>query len=313
MSVAESAGAPLKVSDLSLKKGERVLLSNVRFVLDQSEILGVVSNRIEPVEHLFRLLLYLDKPSSGDIIYFNNPRISRKALVKRVGFYSFSMDLLNDSTVLENLLLAASMHGMPRRKALNRINELLSLFEASNLSRVKWFRLPLSTRRKLCFASTFIHDPSVLLLYDPFRGVPFDVALFMRNFIRTSIDLGKSVVVFSTVPLLIDEVCDRVIVLHNGQQTALDHAESFVTGVGGPGMLSIHVSNFNIEANIDALEKMGVSWYATGEKEAIIEIDNTPEKIPKLLEFLVKKGAVVTRILSTRQHLLESANRFMEA
>lgn len=312
MSVAESAGAPLKVSDLSLKRKEHALLSNVRFVLDQSEILGIVSNRVEPVEHLFRLLLYLDKPSSGDIIYFNNPRISRKALVKRVGFYSFSMDLLNDSTVLENLLLAASMHGMPRRKALNRINELLSLFEASTLSRVKWFRLPLSTRRKLCFASTFIHDPSVLLLYDPFRGVPFDVALFMRNFIRTSIDLGKSVIVFSTVPLLIDEVCDRVIVLHNGQQTALDHAESFVTGVGGPGMLSIHVSNFNIEANIDALEKMGVSWYATGEKEAMIEVDNTPEKIPKLLDLLVKRGAVVTRILSTRQHLLESANRFME-
>lgn len=312
MSVAESAGAPLKVSDLSLKRGEHVLLSNVKFVLDQSEILGIVSNRVEPVEHLFRLLLYLDKPSSGDIIYFNNPGISRKNLVKRVGFYSCSMDLLNNSTVLENLLLAASMHGIPKKKALNRINELLSLFEASKLRGAKWFRLPISTRRKLCFTSTFIHDPSVLLLYDPFRGVPFDVALFMRNFIRTSIDLGKSVIVFSTVPLLIDEVCDRVIVLHNGQQTALDHAESFVTGVGGPGMLSIHVSNFNIEANIDALEKMGVSWYATGEKEAMIEVDNTPEKIPKLLDLLVKRGAVVTRILSTRQHLLESANRFME-
>lgn len=312
MSLAESAGAPLKVSDLSLKKGEYALLSNVSFVLDHSEILGVVSNRIEPVEHLFRLLLYLDKPSSGSIIYFNNPRISRKNLVKKVGFYSCSMDLLNDSTVLENLILSSSMHGMPKKKALNRINELLSLFEASNVSGVKWFRLPLSAKRKLCFASTFIHDPSVLLLYDPFRGVPFDIALFMRNFIRTSIDLGKSVVVFSTVPLLLDEVCDRVIVLHNGQQTALDHAESFVTGVGGPGMLSIHVSNFNIETNIDALEKMGVSWYATGEKEAIIEVYNAPDKIQRLLELLIGKGAVVTRILSTRQHLLESANRFME-
>ncbi|MBO3799486.1 MAG: hypothetical protein FGF52_00260 [Candidatus Brockarchaeota archaeon] len=308
----EPTGAPLRVSDLSLKRGDHFLLSNISFVLDHSEILGVVSNRIEPVDHLFRILLLLEKPTSGTIIYFNNPVIRRKDLIKRIGFYSCQMDLLGNSTVLDNLLLSASMHGLPKEKSLARAKEILSLFEASDLAPVKWFRLPLSLRRKLCFASTFIHDPAVVLLYDPFRGIPFDVAVLMRNFIRTSIDLGKSMVIFSTTPLLLDEVCDRIVILHNGQQTAMDHVESFVTGVGGPGILSFHVSKFNIEANIDALEKMGVSWYATGENEAVIELDNAPEKIQGLLDLLVKKGAVVDKIISSRQHLLESANRFME-
>ncbi|MEM1557909.1 MAG: hypothetical protein QXI11_08345 [Thermoproteota archaeon] len=308
----EATGAPLRVSELGLRKGEHMLLSNISFVLDHSEILGVVSNRIEPVNYLFRILLFLDKPSSGNIVYFNNPMIKRRELIKRIGFYSCKMDLLDGSTILENLLLSASMHGLKKGRALSRAKEILSLFEASNLASIKWSRLPVSLKRKLCFASAFIHDPSVILLYDPFRGVPFDVAMFMRNFIRTSIDLGKSMIIFSTTPLLLDETCDRIMVLHNGQQAAIDHVDSFVTGVGGPGTLSVHVSNFNIEANIDSLEKMSVSWYATGENEAIIELDNTPEKVPKLLEFLVKKGAVVNRIVSSRQHLLESANRFME-
>ena len=308
----EATGAPLRVSELGLIRGERVILSNINFVLDHSEILGVVSNRIEPVNYLFRILLLLEKPSSGSIVYFNNPLIKRRELIKKIGFYSCQMDLLESSTVLENLLLLASMHGLKKEKALTRAKEIMSLFEASNLASVKWSRLPVSLKRKLCFASAFIHDPGVILLYDPFMGVPFDVATFMRNFIRTSIDLGKSMIIFSTTPLLLDETCDRIIVLHNGQQSAIDSVDSFVTGVGGPGTLSIHVSNFNIEANIDSLEKMDVSWYATGENEAIIELDNTPEKVPRLLEFLVKKGAVVNRIVSSRQHLLESANRFME-
>ncbi|MCS7138786.1 MAG: ATP-binding cassette domain-containing protein [Crenarchaeota archaeon] len=308
----EATGAPLRVSELSLKKKEHFLLSNINFVLDHSEIMGIVSNRIEPVNYLFRILLFLEKPSSGSIVYFNNPMIRRKELIKKIGFYSCQMDLFEKSTLLENLMLSAFMHGLNKEKALARSKEILSLFEASNLASTKWFRLPVSLKRKLCFASAFIHDPSVILLYDPFRGVPFDVAMFMRNFIRTSIDLGKSMIVFSTTPLLLDETCDRIMVLHNGQQAAMDHVDSFVTGVGGPGTLSIHVSKFNIEANIDSLEKMGVSWYATGENEAIIELDNTPEKVHRVLEFLVKKGAIINRIVSSRQHLLESANRFME-
>ncbi|MBO3841000.1 MAG: ATP-binding cassette domain-containing protein [Candidatus Brockarchaeota archaeon] len=312
MSLTEPVGAPLKVSDVSFKKGEHTLLSKASFVLDSAEILGIVSNRTEPVECLFKLLLLLERPSSGSIIYFNNPRFSRKDFSRRVGFYSCTMNLVEDLTVMENFLLAASLHGMPREKAVKRVGELLSLFEAANFSRVKWSRLSLSLRRKLCFASAFIHDPAVVLLYDPFRGATYDVASFMRNFIKTSTDLGKAVVVFSTVPVLLDDVCDRVIIFHNGQQAVLDHTESFVTGVSGPGMLSIHVSGFSVENNIEMLEKMGVSWYATGEKEAIIELENTPERIQRTLEFLVKSNASVNKIVSSRQHLLESANRFME-
>ncbi len=312
MSLAESVGAPLKVSDVSFKKGEHILLSKASFVLDNAEVLGVASNRTEPVECLFKLLLFLERPSSGSITYFNNPRFSRNDLSRKVGFYSCTMDMINDLTVLENFLLAASMHGMPKNASVKRAEELLSLFEATNASRVKWSKLALSLRRKLCFASSFIHNPSVILLYDPFRGATYDVASFMRNFIKTSTDLGKSLLIFSTVPILLDEICDRILIFHNGQQAVLDHTESFVTGVSGPGMLSIHVSNFNIETNIGMLEKMGVSWYATGEKEAIIELENTPEKIQRLVGFLVTNNAAVNKILSSRQHLLESANRLME-
>jgi ABC-2 type transport system ATP-binding protein len=312
LNLAEPVGAPLKVSDVSFKKGGHTLLSKASFVLDNAEVLGVVSNRTEPVECLFKILLLLERPSSGSIIYFNNPRFSRKDFSRRVGFYSCTMNLVEDLTVSENLLLTASLHGMPKEKSVKRVEELLTLFEAANFSRVKWSRLALSLRRKLCFASAIIHDPSVMLLYDPFRGATFDVASFMRNFIKTSTDLGKSIVVFSTVPLLLDDICDRIVIFHNGQQAVLDHTESFVTGVSGPGMLSIHVSNFSVEANISMLEKMGVSWYATGEKEAMIELDNTPEKIQRLLEFLVKNNASINKIVSSRQHLLESANRFME-
>jgi ABC-2 type transport system ATP-binding protein len=312
LSLAEPVGAPLKVSDVSFKKGEHVLLSKASFVLDSAEILGIVSNRTEPVECLFKLLLLLDRPSSGSILYFNNPRFSRRDFSRRVGFYSCTMNLVEDLTVMENFLLAASLHGMPREKAVKRIGELLSLLEAAGFSKVKWSRLSLSLKRKLCFASAFVHDPGVMLLYDPFRGATFDVASFMRNFLKTSTDLGKSVLVFSTVPLLLDDICDRILIFHNGQQAVLDHTESFVTGVSGPGMLSIHVSGFSVESNIENLEKMGVSWYATGESEAIIELDNTPEKIQSMLGFLVKNNATVNKIVSSRQHLLESAGRFME-
>jgi len=312
LSIAEPVGAPLKVSDVSFKKGEHALLSKASFVLDSAEILGIVSNRTEPVECLFKLLLLLNRPSSGSILYFNNPRFSRRDFSRRVGFYSCTMNLVEDLTVMENFLLAASLHGMPREKAVKRIGELLSLLEAAGFSNVKWSRLSLSLKRKLCFASAFVHDPGVMLLYDPFRGATFDVASLMRNFLKTSTDLGKSVLVFSTVPLLLDDICDRILIFHNGQQAVLDHTESFVTGVSGPGMLSIHVSGFSVENNIENLEKMGVSWYATGESEAIIELDNTPEKIQGMLEFLVKNNATVNKIVSSRQHLLESASRFME-
>jgi ABC-2 type transport system ATP-binding protein len=312
LSLAEPVGAPLKVSDVSFKKGEHALLSKASFVLDSAEILGIVSNRTEPVECLFKLLLLLDRPSSGSILYFNNPRFSRRDFSRRIGFYSCTMNLVEDLTVMENFLLAASLHGMPREKAVKRIGELLSLLDAAGFSKVKWSRLSLSLKRKLCFASAFVHDPGVMLLYDPFRGATFDVASFMRNFLKTSTDLGKSVLVFSTVPLLLDDICDRILIFHNGQQAVLDHTESFVTGVSGPGMLSIHVSGFSVENNIENLEKMGVSWYATGESEAIIELDNTPEKIQSMLGFLVKNNATVNKIVSSRQHLLESASRFME-
>ena len=116
----------------------------------------------------------------------------------------------------QNLTVFARIYGVPNRK--QKIDELLELFEISDLRKRVTGQLSAgeSTRLNLCKA--LLNDPELLLLDEPTASLDPDIADKVRKTIR-KVQAERQISILYTSHNMrdIEEVCDRVIFLHKGK------------------------------------------------------------------------------------------------
>jgi sodium transport system ATP-binding protein len=72
-------------------------------------------------------------------------------------------------------------------------------------------------RQKTAIARSIIHDPAVLLLDEPASGLDIRASRNIRRFILTYRDRGKTVLFSSHDLQTVRQLCDRILIIHNGK------------------------------------------------------------------------------------------------
>ncbi|MEZ0275068.1 MAG: ATP-binding cassette domain-containing protein, partial [Roseimicrobium sp.] len=162
----------------------------------------------------------LTTPTSGSIEAFGmDLQKHRIAILQRTNFSSAYTALPGNLRVWQNLLVFAKLYSV--KNANKKIDELLELFEISELRKRVTGQLSAgeSTRVNLCKA--LLNDPELLLLDEPTASLDPDIADKVRKTIR-KVQAERSIAILYTSHNMkdIEEVCDRVIFLHKGKIVA---------------------------------------------------------------------------------------------
>ena len=172
---ADASGAPsadeaVVARDLTQVFGRRKALDKVSFTLPAGSFLTIFGPNGAGKTTLLRLLATLDRPRSGKLwIAGCDAEKAPEAVRRRVGLISHAPMLYPDLTALENLVFFGSLYGTPNvdRRAL----ELLSAvgLRLRRDDRVRTFSRGMTQR--LAIARALIHDPSIILLDEPYAGL----------------------------------------------------------------------------------------------------------------------------------------------
>jgi ABC-2 type transport system ATP-binding protein len=274
-------------------------LRDVSFEIREGEIFGLIGPNGAGKTTLTKIIATLIQPTSGKVLVKGHDTVTDDQSVRRnVGLAgaeerSFYWRL----TAEHNLMFFARLHGLSNRTARQRIGELLELFDLQEVARRRFAELSTGNKQRLAVARAMLAEPPVLVLDEPTRSLDPIAATRMRTTIK-SLSQQRSSTIFLTSHNLaeVEELCDRIAVISNGQIRALDtprnllatHTAEERVAIGCKGLIPI-----------DAEQAISRSL---GQYPVVVEVGVRPEE--SLVRF---KRAANDELLDRILHVLQDA------
>ena len=208
----------LSVEAVSHAYGARQALDSVTFAVEPATFAVLLGLNGAGKSTLFALITRLYATQSGRIRIFDHDvrRASGEALrILGVVFQSRTLDL--DLSVMQNLLYHAALHGIRRREAQTRADEVLARIALKDRAHDRVRNLSGGQMRRVEIARALLHRPRLLVLDEPTVGLDINSRADILRYVRQLIAADGIAVLWATH--LIDEVADNdhLIVLHQGQ------------------------------------------------------------------------------------------------
>jgi len=171
---------------------------------------------------LLNLIAGLDKPTAGSVIVdgLRIDQLSEAASAKyrraRVGMVFQFFNLLDDLTVLDNVLLPAQLAGMARAKATARGNELLAYLGIDRHAAAYPGRLSGGERQRVAVARALMNRPALLLADEPTGALDTASGADVRQLL-TDLNADGQTIVLVTHDVALAEACaTRTVELRDG-------------------------------------------------------------------------------------------------
>src|SRR5579863_9848795 len=204
----------LEVSDVSYSYGARLALDGVSLSVAPRSFTVLLGLNGAGKSTLFSLITRLYATPSGRIrIFGHNVAREPAAALSRLGVVFQSRALDVDISVRQNLVYHAALHGIGRREALARTEQVLRQAGLADRARDRAGNLSGGQMRRVEIARALLHRPRLLLLDEPTVGLDIKArATILAHVRRLLIDQGVGVL---WATHLIDEVApgDDIVVL----------------------------------------------------------------------------------------------------
>jgi ABC-2 type transport system ATP-binding protein len=208
----------ITVEHLSRRFGTRAVVQDLSFSVESGQAFGIAGANGSGKTVLLRLLASLDRPTSGRVAIHGYDTVRRARAVRdRIGFVPEEPMLYDGLTAEQYLQFVGRARGLGRQVRQVAVDTLLQVV---GLDEQRWRDVSAFSpgeRRRLALASALVHEPDVLLLDDPLRGLDGFARLEQIEVLRELHRLGSTMVITATRPEDILEVCDSIAIMRDGR------------------------------------------------------------------------------------------------
>ncbi|MDC0557091.1 ABC transporter ATP-binding protein [Candidatus Poseidoniaceae archaeon] len=203
----------LTLTGVAKRFDEVEALTHVDLDINSGQVIGLVGGNGAGKTTLLRLMAGVMEPTMGTIL-FEGKKVS--TMRSKLGVVPESTGLYSRLTAWENIRYHSRMYGVPDDIAWNRVSHFSNRLDLTDaLSRhTKGFSRGM--RQKTALLRALAHGPDILLLDEPTAGLDVTSARTVRSLVGKLRDEGGTVI-YSTHHLAeAQQVCDRIVIVHNG-------------------------------------------------------------------------------------------------
>ena len=267
----------LSLEGVSKSFGEVDALNDINFYIQTGQVIGLVGGNGAGKTTLLRLISGVLNPTIGKVLFRENEISSVR---HKVGVVPESTGLYARLTAWENIRFHSRIHGVPDDVAWNRTHYFAKKLEIEDaLSRhTKGFSRGM--RQKVALLRALAHGPDILLLDEPTAGLDVTSARTVRKLVGQLRDEGGTVI-YSTHHLAeAEQVCNRIIIVHNGTIRADGSPEELIneTGVNNLEEAYVALTKDKARPRTDSKDKDGKvsKWWSkimTGSTPKVVNED----------------------------------------
>ncbi|MBI2917182.1 MAG: ATP-binding cassette domain-containing protein [Chloroflexi bacterium] len=205
----------VEVQQVTKSFGGRTVVREVSFFVQPGEVLGLVGPNGAGKTTCIRMLLDIIKPDSGQILIGGQP--PGQGVLDRIGYLPEERGLYRGLRVQDTVAYLATLKGLPPRKAAAEARATLGkLGMGPHLSK-KVAELSRGMAQLVQFAATLVHQPQLVVLDEPFSALdPVNVRL-IKDLVRELRKEGTTFVLSTHQMNQVEELCDRVVMINQGQ------------------------------------------------------------------------------------------------
>jgi len=284
-------------------KGKIKAVDNISFSVEEGEIFGFLGPNGAGKTTTIKMLNTLASITEGRAVVDGKDVAKHPAAVRDViGVVPQELTADDELKGVENILLAARLHHVPRAAAQRRANDLLKLvdLEASAERRVKTYSGGM--RRRLQLAIGLVHTPRILFLDEPTLGLDIQTRTNMWEYMG-KLNKENGLTIFMTTHYLeeADGICDRVAIIDHGVIKVSGSPAELKQKVGGD-VLTIELSDGpDISDFLRGLPD--VSAVMLRDHAYRVKLPNTEKALPAIVDGIAKKGLEIKEISFTKPTL----------
>ena len=201
----------ITLNQLTRVYGDSILaVDSLSLHVKSGEVYGLLGPNGAGKTTTLRMILGLLEPTSGDAAIFGCSVLTNPLRMKRlIGLVSASAGLYQWLTPREMLQYFALGFGLDREQASQRIDELSHRMELGTFLDRRCATLSTGQAQRVNLARALVHDPPVVLLDEPTRGLDVVGSKVVIDFVQLLLEAGKAIIVCTHQLEEAERFCDR--------------------------------------------------------------------------------------------------------
>ena len=207
----------LEVKNLQKYFATQKAVDDISFNIEKGSIFGLLGPNGAGKTTLLRMITGIFYPDSGNILFDGKP-FNAMEHASSIGYMPEERGLYKKMKIGEQAIYLARLKGLSSAEANESVKDWFVRFDMQSWWGKKVEDLSKGMSQKLQFVTTVIHNPSLVILDEPFSGLdPVNANLIKDEIFKLA--KNGSTIIFSTHRMeQVEEICDHIILLNRGKK-----------------------------------------------------------------------------------------------
>ncbi|MFF2369526.1 ABC transporter ATP-binding protein [Agromyces sp. NPDC058110] len=203
----------ITAAGLVKRYGAKTAVNDLSFTVRPGQVTGFLGPNGAGKSTTMRMIVGLDRPTSGTVTVNGKPYAEHRAPLHEVGALLDAKAVHTGRTAYNHLLAMAATHGI----GASRVREVIELTGLESVARKRVGGFSLGMGQRLGIAAAMLGDPATLILDEPVNGLDPEGVLWVRRFVRHLASEGRTVFLSSHLMSEMALTADHIIVLGRGE------------------------------------------------------------------------------------------------
>ncbi|MEP6798796.1 MAG: ATP-binding cassette domain-containing protein [Lapillicoccus sp.] len=203
----------IEVRQLRKVYGDVVAVDSIDFTVQPGVVTGFLGPNGAGKSTTMRMILGLDRPTSGRALVNGRPYVDAPAPLAELGALLDAKSVDKGRSARNHLLALGATVGVSAA----RVDEVLDTVGLTEVARQAAGSFSLGMSQRLGMASALLADPDVLILDEPVNGLDLDGIQWIRALLTELADEGRTVLLSSHLMSEMQLVADHLVVIGRGR------------------------------------------------------------------------------------------------
>ncbi len=297
----------IDVKGLTRYYGEKRAISDVTFHVNKGEVLGLLGPNAAGKTTTMRILTCYMPPTSGTATVGGYDILEQSLEVRKIiGYLPENPPLYTDMEVTDYLKFVSQLKGVEKDRIAKEVD---SVIEKTNIGDVRnriIGKLSKGYKQRVGLAQALLNNPQIVILDEPTVGLDPKQIIEIRQLIK-GLSGEHTVILSSHILPEIEQTCERVVIINEGQVVAEDTVQNLTNRLRGVQRIILQVegSEDSIKSALQPLADIQNMEFSAKDEQIRQVIVESPKDIRKDLAKAIVGNGLGLLELSTERFTLE--------
>jgi len=203
----------IKAEGLTKRYGAKTAVNDIDFTVKPGMVTGFLGPNGAGKSTTMRMIVGLDRPSSGSVTVNGKPYAEHAAPLREVGALLDAKAIHTGRSAYNHLLAMGATHGIGK----SRVDEVIGLTGLESVAGKRVGGFSLGMGQRLGIAAALLGDPATLILDEPVNGLDPEGVMWVRQLARHLASEGRTIFLSSHLMSEMALTADHLIVLGRGR------------------------------------------------------------------------------------------------